>query len=188
MTFSDPPVTTTRVSSGGVSARLVAVLVAGAIFSIVGIGVAGRQGPPMTRDQARLIVPTALGRDKFAVTAVIAQRRFMGLLDEKAPGELSGTYRLPVAKPATIARFELTQLWTIDGGANYVPINAWEVALDQPSRSTPEPNVLLEVAFDGKPTQEDAPRPVKLGYSLVISAESATTFEFVTFDLTMPTH
>ena len=181
------PVPTTRVSNGGTSTRLVALAVAAALLSIVWVGVDGREEPPMTRDQAKFIVPTALGRDKFAVTAVIAQRRFMGLLEERSPGELSGRYRLPLPKPDTVARFELTQLWTIDGGENYVPINAWEIPLDRMSEATPQPSVLLDVAIDGKPTQAHAPRPVRLGYSLVISAESAKAFDFVTFDLKMPT-
>jgi hypothetical protein len=86
-----------------------------------------------------------------------------------------------------VARFELTQLWTIDGGENYVPINAWEIPLDRTSPASPDASVLLDVAVKGKPTQAHAPRPVRFGYSLVISAESATTFNFMTFDLRMPT-
>lgn len=181
------PVRTSRVSSDGPSTGLVVLALTAVLTAVVWIGANGAHGTRMTRDQTRLVVPTALGRDKFAVTAVIAQRRFMGLLEEKSPGELSGTYRLPFAKPDAVARFELTQLWSIEGGENYVPIDAWEVPLDRTSQATPHPSVLLDVAVNGNPTHANAPRPVRLGYSLVISSERTKTFEFVTFALKMPT-
>jgi hypothetical protein len=122
----------------------------------------------------------------FAVTATIARRPFLGLLHEESPGQLSGAFRIPSALSATV-RFELTQLWTIDGPENYVPIDAWEVPLDGQSATTQNPRVLLDVQVGGSPFRTEEPRPVRFGYSFVMQEESAPKFDVLTFDLKMPT-
>jgi len=185
--FLEQPVATTRVDAGGASNRVLVAALAAVIAAVVWIGVSGRQAAPPTRVGEAFSAATPLGRDKFAVTSNIAQRPFLGLLDEKSPGEMSGTYRLTVPKPHTVARFELSQLWTIRGGPNYVPINAWEVPLGRVSANSPEPSVLLDVTVAAMPNLDGAPRPVRSGYSLVIRAERAQSFELVTFDLKMAT-
>ena len=181
-----PEVVLTRVAAGP-SPRLVALALSAVLAAVVVIGVSARHSPAPTRSPAKLTLMTALGRDKFAVTATIARRPFLGLLEEVSPGKLSGTYRIPVLLTETATRFELAQLWTTDGPENYVPIAAWDLPLSHLSRMAHELEVLLDVNMDGKPNDLQSPRPIKLGYSLVIRGEGAPTSDTLTFELEMPT-
>lgn len=206
------PLTTTRVS-GGSSARAVALVVVGVLASVVAIGVAGRPAsdPPRgaTQDSAvaqsnsaapsrdpqasptprpsrpavlrERIIP--LGEDQFAVTGTIGERYFYELLEEIQPGRLYGTIRVPFPRPAKMIRLEIAQLWTREDRTNHVPIEQLRLPLDHLAPETRLQGRLLDLTVPERPKATDAPRPIRLGYSLLIRAESRLSFGVLTFDL-----
>jgi hypothetical protein len=126
-----------------------------------------------------------LGPDKFAMSARVGEGYITDLLDEIEPGRLVGRIRIPFPRPATVARLELVQLWTREDRKNHVPIERWRLPLDHLTPETRMQGILLDIVVDAKPNASHAPRPVQLGYALVVRAESRLSFGVVTFELSM---
>jgi len=193
---------TTERIGGGRSAWATALLMSVAVASIIVLGIHGRSsvpapvpaaespradaaGSPSARPTERSTpeptrrpswsddgVSQPLREHAFAITAVIDGRFYFGLLRDFGVDHLRSSVRLSFPAPAEHAELQLVQLWTRQGGPNYVAIDRYDLEIEPLLRGGERRQVLVDERVEPKRGRLDAPWLVRRGYTISVLAEA----------------
>lgn len=192
---------------GGESARLGALVVVGVLVAVVWVGLSNRPptvGSPQTQDPAVAHatpapslrhahtaepVPTQLpaGRAAYAVTAKIGNLRYVAVMDELTPGNLSATLRLPIPVGEASGLLDVTQLiegaWT----EKRAHVEQWTLPLEPYLSNGQEPELVIDAALPPRPnlSEAEAPPALRSGFKLKVYVENDLLFGIVSIEMTL---
>lgn len=187
--------------SGGRSARIAALLVAGVLVSVIWIGISGRSArPPQPTNVAVALEPTAapttpeptlsaipaIGQEipdgpvaaapgeVFGVYAEFGFNQYITILSEVEPGHLVGRLRmpLPIPEPQGTFVFELFSSPSTIGGPVY--IGDWPINVE-PVVTGGHAVVVVDASLPARRSKIGSPLAVVNGFHLMVSAERDVT-------------
>ena len=182
--------------SGGRSARIAALLVAGVLVTVVWIGMSGRSTPPPPQptNLAVALEPTdapptteptptatpAIGQEipdgpvaeadeVFGVYAEFGFNQYITVLSEPEPGHLVGhlQMRLPIPDAKGIFVFEQLASRDLTGGPRF--IGDWPISVETVSANGPDV-LVLNVSPPARRSMLGSPTPVNRGFQLQVNA------------------
>ena len=191
------PVTTPL--GGGLSARLTALLVAGALVAVMWIGMSDRSTPPAVPipiAQARPSTapatgsapepspaadvspsplatprPTATPSDRYVATGTIGGEVFRAPLDEIKDGHLTGQYWLRDRPQGDDLAYEIVQLEKVEpwNFSQVATVGAWSHSLAELAANHRGGVEPVTARIQARPGWWGGPRPIRRGYELRVS-------------------
>jgi hypothetical protein len=197
--MSDPaPEPTTARIGGGHKARLIALGVLGSLAAVVWVGFAGRPAPvpqlaavdptprltpptasPPTAVPTEAATPPPNPRAEpssqpsgYVINGVVGTTTFNVPMVQGPSGALSAQYRVPSPPQGSSLAFEITPLRGPDD-APLVNLGAWVVSLDRLAGDVRGGTQGYHATVDPRPTQLQAPLPIRRGFGVHVSVQLA---------------
>lgn len=183
---------------GGVSARLGAFVVVGALAAVVWVGMSNRGptvGAPPTQRPAiagstAIPAPThpptpapTTPPSTYAVSATIGNRAYLAALDESRPGRMFATLRVPMPPDEASGVLTITELFAGDFWNNPVSVGDWTMPLDPLFTARRDPEVVIDEAMPALPHRDDVPTKVRGGFGLKVYAENDLLFGILSIEV-----
>ncbi len=184
---------------GGASARLVALVVAGVLATMVWVGLSSRlptTGNPPTQRPAiagatarplptmRTTPAPTTPPSTYAVSATIGNRAYLAALDESRPGHMFATLRVQMPPDETSGTLTISE-FGVDPRSNPVPVGDWNLPLDPLFAVSRDPQLVIFAGMPARLDRDDIPSKVRGGFALRVFAENDLLFGVISIELTL---